>query len=172
MRRLAVLAAVLLVAGCGNGESAVPPSAIAVVGGQPVLRTAFASEMARAQRANHARGQAFPGRGTDAYERLKDSVVLLLVEQKQLELAARRHGVLISQTQVDRRLRRFKLTTFGGSDARYRERLRVTGMTNANVRDAIRIELLVAALRKEAPAALRERPSVVYAKGFAPRNAG
>jgi hypothetical protein len=172
LRKLAALAAVLLVAGCGDGATSVPPSAIAVVGDQPVSRAAFERELARTGRAYHARGQILPSQGTDAYGRLRDSVVRLLVEREQLEIAAREHGVSISRAQIDRRLRRLKATTFGGSEARYRERLRVVGMTDADVRDSIRAQLLIAALRKEAPAALRERLPVVYAKGFAPADEG
>jgi SurA-like protein len=172
VRRLAFLAAMLVVAGCGQHRATVPANAIALVGGQPVSGFAFDSELARARRFYHGRARAFPAPGTVAYQRLKDSVVRLVVERKQLEIVARKHGVSITPAQIDRRLRVMKQTTFGGSQARYRERLRLAGMTDADVRDAIRVQLLTNALRKDAPAAMREQLPVVYAKGFAPANAG
>jgi hypothetical protein len=172
VKRLAVLAATLLVAGCGSSRTTVPPSAIAVVGDRPVSRAAFDAQLAQVRRVYRARGQPFPPRGTEAYDRLRGSVVTLLVEREQLEILAREHHISVGRAQIDQRYRRFKQTAFGGSEAHYRERLRRTGMTDAAVRDAIRVQLLIAALRKSAPAALAEQLPVAYAKGFAPANAG
>ena len=73
MRRVALLAALLVVAaGCGHDSATVPPGAIAVVGGQPVPRTALDAQLAQTRRAYAARGQAFPKPGTDAYRRLQE----------------------------------------------------------------------------------------------------
>ena len=65
---------------------------------------------------------------------------------------------MIRPAQVDARLRRFKRTAFGGSEARYRARLRAIGMTDADVRRATRDELLVAALQR----AIRRRSRNSY----------
>lgn len=167
MRRLLVFSVLALVAtGCGGGTRSVPPSAIAVVGDRAVPRAAFDAELARARRAYAARGQAFPAPGTPAYERVKDAVVRLLVDRARLEVEAQHAGVVIPAAKVEARLRRLERTTFGGDEARYRTQLRRTGLTEADVRAAIRTELLADALRGVDV----EAPSVAYARGFEPRN--
>jgi len=169
VKRAALLGALIVVAaGCGQDRVTVPPGAIAVVGDRPVPRSVLDAQLAQSRRAYAARGQEFPKPGTDAYRRLRDNAVRLVVERIQLELAAQKLGLVIRPDQVDARVQRFKLTTFGGSEARYRARLRTIGMTDADVRRATRDELLVAALEKKKPSALRKLLPVSYAKGFAP----
>jgi hypothetical protein len=164
VRRLAPLLAVVALAGCGHSAETVPSGAIALVGDRTIPRAAFEAELTRARRAYAARGQAFPARGTPAYEQLKDAAVSLLVDRARLELEAQHAGVVIPATKVEARLRRLKRTTFGGDEARYRAQLRRAGMTDADVREAIRTQLLVAALPGK-----RTRPArVVYARGFEP----
>jgi SurA-like N-terminal domain len=155
VRRVAPLVAALALSGCGGHEQSVPPGAIAVVGDRAVTRAEFDHELARARRANT---DSTPER------QLRDAVVRLLVDRAQLESEAARAGVVVSPAQVDARLRRLKQTTFGGDESRYRAQLRRTGMTEADVRAAIRAELLTAALRGR-----DTKPSkVVYAPGFGP----
>lgn len=169
MRRIALVAALLVVAaGCGHDRATVPPGAIAVVGDRAVPRSALDAQIAQSRRAYAARGQAFPKLGTDAYRRLRDDAVRLLVDRTQLELAAQKLGIVIRPDQVDARLRKLKQTAFGGSEARYRARLRAVGMTNADVRRATRDELLVAALQRANPSALEKVLPVSYATGLAP----
>jgi hypothetical protein len=173
VRRTPALAILLvLAAGCGRGAATVPPGAIAVVGGRPVPRSALDDQLAQSRRVYAARGQDFPKQGTDAYRRLRDNAVRLLVDRTQLELAAQKLGIAISPGQVDARLRRFKQSAFGGSEARYRARLRATGMTDADLRRATLDELLVAALERKSPSALKKHLSVSYAKGLAPADGG
>jgi SurA-like protein len=165
VRRLFVLAALaVLAAGCAHHPRSVPPRAIALVGDRAISRADFDAEVARARRAYAARGQAFPKPGTPGYEQLRDSAARLLVDRAALEIEARQARIAVDPVQVEARLRRFKQVTFGGVEARYRERLRQTGMTEADVRAAIRAELLAAALR----GVHTTPPKVVYAPGFEP----
>jgi hypothetical protein len=169
MKRFALLAALVVVAaGCGHDRATVPPDAVALVGDRPVLRSSLDDQLGQSRRAYATRGQTFPKPGTDAYRRLQDNAVRLLVDRTRLELAAQKLGIAIRPAQVDARLRRFKQAAFGGSEARYRARLRATGMTDADLRRATRDELLVAALEKTDPSALEKPSSVSYGKGFAP----
>jgi parvulin-like peptidyl-prolyl isomerase len=72
--------------------------------------------------------------------------VRLLVERAQLEQKAPGLGVNIDDSLVAARLLQLKRDAFGGSDARYRARLREERMTDADVRSALRAELLSAAV--------------------------
>jgi hypothetical protein len=163
VRRLLLLPLLVLVAtACGGGTSSLPRSAIAVVGDRAISRAALDAELARARRAYDARGQAFPARGTPAYKQVKDAAVRLLVDRARLEIEAQRAGVVVPAAEVDARLRRLKQTTFHGDEGSYRAQLRRTGLTEADVRAAIRTELLAAALR----GTQTKPPSVVYAPGF------
>ena len=165
MRRLFVLAALaVLAAGCAHHVRSVPAGAIALVGDRTISRADLDAELARARRAYAVRGRAFPKPGTPAYEQLKDSAARLLVDRAALEIEARQARIAVDPVQVETRFRRFKQVTFGGDEARYRERLRRTGMTEADVREAIRAELLAAALRS----VHATPPRVLYAPGFEP----
>ena len=169
MRRFALLGALLVVAaGCGHDSATVPAGAIALVGGRPVPRSALDAQLAQSRRAYAGRGQAFPRTGTASYRRLQENAVRLVVDRTRLEVAAQKLGIVIRPGQVGARLRRFKQAAFGGSEARYRARLRATGMTDADMRRAIRDELLITALEQTDPAALQKPLSISYAKGFDP----
>jgi len=162
--RVALLAAALatLAAGCGHGSRSVPPGAVALVGDRAITRAALDAEVARARRALAARGEAFPKAGTPAFRRLRDSALAVLVDRARLEIEAQRAHVSVDPARVEARLRRLR-AAFGG-EARYREHLRQAGLTEADVREAIRFELLAAALRGVRSAT----PPVVYAPGFEP----
>jgi hypothetical protein len=164
VNRAALFALVLIAAGCGQHERTVPADAVALVGTQQISRAEFDAELARAKRAYVARGEAFPKPGTGAYRRVRDSVVALLVDRARLEIEARRAHVAVTAEQVDVRLREFKRRTFGGDEQRFREQLERTGLTEADVRAAIRTELLEEKLgaTRSAP------PEVTYAPGFEP----
>lgn len=171
MRRAALLAAVVVLAGCGGGSSGVPASAIAVVGDHAVSRAELSAELDRARRTYEAAGRAFPARGTPEYARLRDATVRLLVSRAELELEAERLGIRITPAQIERRLAAFKRTAFGGSETRYRERLRELRTTDAEVRAGIRWELLAEGLRTHG-GAVPKPAHVRYAPGFAPSNSG
>jgi parvulin-like peptidyl-prolyl isomerase len=145
---LAPLALATLAASCGNDSPAVPASAIAVVGDRTITRAQLAAAMAQARQSYAARRRAFPAVGTSGYEALERLAVRVLVEQAELEQEAPRLGVAIDPSQVEARMRQMKEQSFGGSEQRYRARLRAAGMTDAQVRAAVRAQLLVAAIRQ------------------------
>jgi foldase protein PrsA len=145
---LGVLALGWLGASCGNGARSVPASAIAVVGDRTISRSQLSALMLQAQQSYAVRGRPFPAAGTPGYEHLQQLAVALLVEQAELEQEAPRLGVEIDSGKVEARLGRLKEDSFGGSEERYRARLRTAQMTDAQVRSAVRAQLLVEAVRE------------------------
>ncbi len=137
-----------LAAGCGHDAPSVPKGAIAVVGDRTIARSQFDTLMAQARQSYVARGRSFPAEGTKAYEALKRVAVRLLVERAELEQEARDLGVEVDEAQVEARLRQLKDDSFGGSDKRYRARLRAAGMTDDQVRSALRAQILAAAVEQ------------------------
>jgi parvulin-like peptidyl-prolyl isomerase len=147
MRPLRLLLAPLvlvspLAAGCGQDSPAVPKSAIAVVGDRTITRAQFDALMSQAKGSYTSRGKPFPAAGTRAYAALKASAVRLLVERAELEQKAPGLGVTIGNDQVEARRKQLIDETFGGSDKRYRARLQEEGMTDDQVRSALRAQLL------------------------------
>lgn len=135
-------------AGCGQDAPRVPTSAIAVVGDRTIERSRFDALLAQARQSYTAAGRSFPAADTPAYEGLKRLAVRLLVEQAVLEQEAPGLGVQVNETQVQARLQRLKDESFGGSEERYRARLRSAGMTDDQVRAALRAQLLTQAVRQ------------------------
>ena len=164
MKGIAPLLAVAVLAGCGgHSTQEVPPGAVAVVDGHAITRAALAAELGRTKLAYAAKGQAFPTRGTAAYDQLDRAAAALLVDREHLELEADRLGITVTTARVDAALRRLKQTRFGGSEEGFRKQLRATGLTQAGVRQALRDQLLASAVGGRARAA-----EVTYAPGFEP----
>jgi hypothetical protein len=152
VRRAAVVVLVLLATGCGEHARQVPPEAVAVVGNKPILRSALEAEIARARH---------NGPVTKA---VRAAALAVLVDHARLELEAEAAHVSIDPAKVEARLREFKRSAFGGDETKYREQLRQTGMTDADVRADIRWQLLADALSGKQVQA----PDVTYAPGYEP----
>ena len=145
---LAPLAVASLAASCGgHGSPSVPASAIAVVGDRTISRSQFAALMAQARQSYASQGRTFPARGTSDYKHLRELAVSVLVEQAELEQEAPKLGVEVGEEQVEAKLRQLKEQSFGGSELRYRARLRSAGMTDAQIRSALKAQLLAESVR-------------------------
>ena len=150
MKQAAALALVLVATGCGQHARKVPPGAVALVGDHPISRAALEAELARAPR--------------PLARTVRDAALQVLVDHERLEIEATQAHVSVDPTQVEARLRAFKRSAFGGDEARFREQLRRTGLTEADVRDDIRWQLLAAALR----GVHTTPPEVIYSPGYEP----
>jgi hypothetical protein len=151
MRPLCLLLAPLalisaLAAGCGNDSPSVPSTAIAVVGDDTISRAAFDELMRQARQSYARQGRPFPAAGTTAYAGLTATAVRLLVERAELEQKAPGLGVTIERSQVEARRKLLIDDSFGGDENRYRARLGEERMTDAQVRSALRAQLLSAAI--------------------------
>ena len=140
---LAAVAAILAGCGGGGGSSAGLQSGdIAVVGSTHVTKSAFDALMAQAKRSFQQQGRTFPKAGTTSYETVKGNAVSLLVQQAMREEKAASMGIKVSDQDVANRLDQIKKQYFSGSEAKYQAQLRKSNLTDAQVRQDIKAQLI------------------------------
>lgn len=83
----------------------------------------------------------------DHYQALKEQALDFLVSSRWIEREAAKHGVVVSEAQVEERLARERKTAFP-TDQEFREFLRASGMTPDDVKDRLRADLLADRLRQ------------------------
>ena len=138
-----LIAAVLVVAGCGGGSSqSVPSDAVAVVNGTPITKAQFTALLASAQASYKARKTPFPKAGTAAYKSLQDQAMTYLVQQSELEQKGKDLGVSVSDKDVQARLTQIKKQYFGGSETKYQAQLKAQGLTEAELLRELRAQIL------------------------------
>ena len=131
----ALIAVVLLAAGCGGGgKPSVPSDAVAVVGGDTVTKAQFNQLMDGTKSAYVARKTAFPKAGTTQYKALQDQTMKYLVQQDELAQKAKSLGITVTDKDVDARLKQIKTQYFGGSETKYQQQLKAQGLTEALLR--------------------------------------
>jgi len=142
---LLALVAVLVVAACGGGGSSsadVPEGAIAVVGDKTVTKEEFDQLIEQQKKTVESQKQNFPEVGTPEYEAVKANAVKALIAQREWELEAESMGIKVTdqeiETQLDQKKEQFGLT----DEQKYQAELAKAGITDAQVRDQVRIEIL------------------------------
>jgi hypothetical protein len=137
-------AALLLLAGCGGGGSSAKLASddVAVVGSQHIPKSDFDALLAQAKRSFQQQGRKFPKQGTTDYDTLKGQAVTLLVQQAERQEKARKMGIEISDKAVDARLSQIKQQYFKGSETSYQEQLKKQHLTDAQVREDVRAQLI------------------------------
>ena len=139
---LALFAA--LFAGCGGGAASLKSSDVATVGSIHVSKTDFAALIDQAKRsyATQAPPKVFPKPGTADYETIKGQAVTLLVQQAEREEKAGSMGINVTASDVQKRLDQIKKQYFAGSETRYQAQLKKQDLTDAQVREDIRQQLI------------------------------
>ena len=138
-----VLAAALLVAGCGGGGSqSVPSDAVASVGSSTITKVQFAALMASAQASYKVRKTAFPKAGTAAYKSLQDQAMTYLVQESELEQQAKGLGIVVTPKDVQTRLAQIKKQYFNGSEAKYQAQLKAQGLTEPVLLTELKAQIL------------------------------
>jgi peptidyl-prolyl cis-trans isomerase C len=140
---LLLLLAVALLAGCGSsGAAKLKSTDVAAVGNVHVSKTAFDALIAQAKRSFAQQKRAFPKQGTADYETVKGQAMTLLVQQAEREEKAASMGITVSDSDVAKRLDQIKKQYFGGSEKRYEAQLKTQQLTDAQVREDIRAQLI------------------------------
>jgi foldase protein PrsA len=137
----ALLAAVLLTA-CGSG-AAVSAGDIAVVGSTHITQGQFDTLIAQQKQ---SAGASFPKQGTSQYQTVKSQVVTALVQQAERSERAKAEGITVTDKQVDAKLTALKKQYFNGDEKKYKAQLKQQHLTDAQIRDDIRSQLINNAL--------------------------
>jgi parvulin-like peptidyl-prolyl isomerase len=153
MRRIPSLLFVALLAlalaACGGGDDDVPSDAVAVVAGEPIAKTQFDALMRRAEAGAKAQGRKFPEAGTEEYAQLKRQAVEILTQREEYEQEADALGIEVADADVDKRLAQLKKQYFAGNDKRYQNQLKDSGLTEDDLRDDIRSQLIAEKIYNE-----------------------
>jgi parvulin-like peptidyl-prolyl isomerase len=140
---LTAVAASLFVSGCGGGgDESVPTDAVAVVDGTEITRTEFDRVLDQAKRGYVAQKRPFPKPGSPEYEDLKNKAIAYLVQRVEYRKEADELGIEVSDKKVDDRLSQIKAQYFGNDPKRYKAQLKSAGLTEEQVRQDIRTEIL------------------------------
>jgi len=137
---LAALVAVL--AGCGGGGSSVSSDSVAQVNGENISQQQFNALLAQAKKSYLSQKRKWPAAGTTEYDTLKNQAVAYLVQREEFQQEADKLGVTISDADVEKRLKQIKKQYFGGSEKRYKQQLSKQGLTDTQVRDDIKAQLI------------------------------
>jgi parvulin-like peptidyl-prolyl isomerase len=142
----------ILAAACGGSSSSssgsVPGDAVAVVGDQTITTDQFDHLMNQAKRSYAQNHKAFPKEGTAQFEKLKQDAVAFLVQRSEFQQKGDELGITISDSQVDARLTQLKKQYFKGSEQKYQAQLKKQGLTESQVKDDLRAQLLSEAIFK------------------------
>jgi len=140
---LAALVAVL--AACGGGGSGsgdVPSGAVAQVGDREITQEQFDALLAQAKRSYTTQKRKFPDPGTPEYQTLKNQAVQYLVQRVEFAQEAEKEGIDVSDKDVDKRLAEIKKQYFGNSETKYKKQLKQSGLTDEQVREDVRANLI------------------------------
>jgi foldase protein PrsA len=131
-----------LSAGCGGGGDSVPADAVARVGDTTITRAQFDQLLGQAKRSYQVQKRPFPKAGSPEYEQLKNQAVQYLVQRAQFAQEAGDLGIEVTDKEVNDRLAQIQKQYFGGNKKRYETQLKQQGLTDVQVRDDIRAQLV------------------------------
>jgi parvulin-like peptidyl-prolyl isomerase len=142
--RLALLlcALTLGLAACGGGDEAVPADAVAIVDGEEVAKSDFDALINQAKQSYKNQKREFPAAGSQEYQTLRNQAVQFLVQREQFEQEAADMDVEVTEKQVDARLEQIQKQYFGGDKKKYEQQLKEQGLSDKQVRNDIRAQLV------------------------------
>jgi foldase protein PrsA len=135
---------VFALAGCslGGGDDKVPASAVAVVDGQEIAKSDYDALLAQAKKSYKNTKREFPKAGSQDFQTLKSQAVQFLVQREQFEQKAEDFDINVTDKQVDARLAQIQKQYFGGDKKKYEKQLADQGLTDKQVRNDIRAQII------------------------------
>jgi parvulin-like peptidyl-prolyl isomerase len=142
--RLALLfcALMLALAGCGGGGDDVPADAVAVVDGEQIAKSDYDALISQAQQSYKNQKREFPAAGSQEFQTLRNQAVQFLVQREQFEQEASDMDVEVTEQQVNARLEQIQKQYFGGDKAKYEKQLKEQGLSEQQVRNDIRAQIV------------------------------
>ncbi|TML06645.1 MAG: hypothetical protein E6G41_06420 [Actinobacteria bacterium] len=150
---IAALAAALLIPVQAQAQTQVPPDAVALVGAQPVTRSAFDHWFRVAAMAEHARRRRYgacPAKDRDcriAQRSLRDSSMQFLISATWIEGESALQGISVTDAEVDAEFATDRRASFPRPKD-FGRFLRESGMTLEDLRYRVRVTLLSDRLRE------------------------
>jgi parvulin-like peptidyl-prolyl isomerase len=140
---LLVLGLALFAAACGGGGGGgLPAGVVAEVIDRPITKEQLDTLLKQAETSYKRQKRKFPPAGSDEYRTLQTQALQFLVRRVQYDIEAAKLKVAITKKQIDARLKQIKKQFFGGSEKRYKEELKKNGLTEEQVREDIRAQLV------------------------------
>jgi parvulin-like peptidyl-prolyl isomerase len=142
--RLALLLCALVavaLAGCG-GDKEVPSDAVAVVDGTEIARSDYEALITQAKKSYKNQKREFPAAGSQEFQTLRNQAVQFLVQREQFEQEANDMDVDVTDKQIDARLEQIMKQYFGGDKTKYEKQLKEQGLTEKQVRNDIRAQIV------------------------------
>jgi parvulin-like peptidyl-prolyl isomerase len=146
---LLALIVVVVAAGCGSNSASVPANSVATVGDDTITKAEFNFLLNGAKRTYAARKTPFPKAGTTQYKSLQDQAMQYLVQESELEQKAKGLGVEITDQDVTKRLGQIKKQYFGNDQKKYEAQLKSQGLTEQQIKQDLRAQLLSEKLYKK-----------------------
>jgi parvulin-like peptidyl-prolyl isomerase len=157
---LPVLLLTALAAGCGGaGTTGLKSQDVAIVGKTHITKSDYDTLLAQAKR---SLGKTFPKQGTAEFESIKSKAVTLLVQQAERAERASSEGIKVTDKEVSARLTSIKKQYFAGSEAKYKKQLKQQHLTDEEVRNDIRSQLIYEAIVKKITKTIKVSDSEVH----------
>jgi parvulin-like peptidyl-prolyl isomerase len=175
MRRLflvpLVLSLTLLAAACGGGGSSDDGKSggtasgddAAVVNGDHITQATLDRRLSEAACSYKLQKKPFPKPGTTEYQQIRSQILQNLVQRAQLAQKAPGLDVKITDKQVEAQLKSLKGQYFGGSETKYKAELKRQCVSDAEVRDDLRSNLLSNAIFTKVTTNAKVTPTEVKA---------
>jgi foldase protein PrsA len=131
---LLVASLALVATACGGGSDSVPSGAVAVVNGTEISKSQLDEYMELSKKGYERTNQAFPKAGTPEYQSVQARNLAYLVELVQLQQAAEKLGVKVSDADVDKLENQTIKSKFDGDRSEYEKALKKAGYTSEQYR--------------------------------------
>ena len=132
----------LALAGCGGGDEDVPADAVAIVDGEEIARSDYEALITQAKKSYTNQKREFPAAGSQEFQTLRNQAVQFLVQREQFAQEAENLDVEVTDKQIDARLEKIQKQYFGGDKKKYEKQLKEQGITEEQVRNDIRAQII------------------------------